>query len=71
MSHQYEILIQWSDEDRAFVARVPELPGCMAHGSTKTTANENIKQAIALWLDTAREYGDAVPEPQRASARTG
>ena len=40
-------------------------------GSTRATAQENIGQAIALWLDTAREYGDAVPEPQRASARTG
>ena len=71
MSHQYEILVQWSDEDRAFVAEVPELPGCMAHGSTRATAQENIRQAIALWLDTAREYGDAVPEPKRASERTG
>ena len=67
MSHQYEVLIQWSDEDRAFVARVPELPGCMAHGSTKATAQENIEQAIAFWLETAREYGDPVPEPQRVS----
>ena len=48
----YEVLIQWSDEDHAFVARVPGLPGCMAHGSTRTraTAQENIEQAIALWL---------------------
>ena len=71
MSHQYEVLIQWSDEDRAFVARVPELPGCMAHGSTKATAQENIEQAIALWLETAREYGDPVPEPQSVSTQTG
>ena len=71
MSHQYEILIQWSDEDRAFVARVPELPGCMAHGPTRATAQENIGQAIALWLETAREHGDPVPEPQSVSARPG
>ncbi len=71
MSHQYEMLIQWSDEDRAFVARVPELPGCMAHGPTRATAQENIKQAIALWLETARKHGDPVPEPQSVSARPG
>lgn len=71
MSHQYEVLIHWSDEDHAFVANVPELPGCMAHGSTKATARENIEQAITLWLDTASEYGDPVPEPQRTGAPTG
>lgn len=71
MSHQYEVLIHWSEEDRVFVAKCPKLPGCMAHGSTKATARENIEQAITLWLDTAREYGDPVPEPQRAGAPTG
>ena len=71
MSRQYEVLIQWSDEDRAFVARVPELPGCMAHGPTRATAQENIEQAIALWLETARKHGDPVPEPQSVSARPG
>ena len=71
MSHQYEILIQWSDQDHAFVAKVPELPGCMAHGPTRATARQNIDQAIALWLETAREYGDPVPEPASVSARTG
>ena len=71
MSHQYEILIRWSDEDHAFVARVPELPGCMAHGPTRAKAQENIEQAIALWLETAREYDDPVPEPRKASAPTG
>lgn len=71
MSHQYKVLVHWSDEDHAFVANVPQLPGCMAHGSTRAAARKNIHQAIALWLDTAREYGDPVPEPQRVSAPTG
>ena len=69
MSRQYEVLIQWSDEDHAFVARVPELPGCMAHGSTRAAAQQNIEQAIAFWLETAREYGDLVPEPRSVRAR--
>ena len=63
MNHQYQIAIQWSDEDRAFVARAPEQAGCMAYGPTKRAARKNIEQAIALWLDTAREYDDPVPEP--------
>ena len=60
---KYEIIIYWSDEDEAFVADVPELPGCMAHGSTKEEALTNINEAIELWLDTAKEFGDPIPEP--------
>lgn len=62
--HKYEIIIYWSDEDQTFVAEVPELPGCMAHGETEETALKNIKDAIQLWIDTAREFGDPVPEPK-------
>lgn len=61
---RYEIIIYWSDEDDAFVAEVPELPGCMAHGATQEEALGNAKQAAQLWIDTAREFGDPVPEPR-------
>lgn len=71
MNRQYEIAIHWSDEDRAFVAEAPELPGCMAHGPTKKAARESIEEAIALWLDTAREYGDPIPKPRSTSALPG
>ena len=71
MNHRYEIAIQWSDEDRAFVAKAPELPGCMAHGLTKRAARENIEQAIALWLDNAKEYGHPITEPKSTSALPG
>ncbi len=60
----YEIILYWSAEDRVFVAEVPELPGCMAHGDTQEAALANVKQAMQLWLDTAREFGDLVPEPK-------
>ena len=60
----YEIILYWSVEDRVFVAEVPELPGCMAHGDTQEAALANVKQAMQLWLDTAREFGDPVPEPK-------
>ncbi len=62
--HKYEVIIYWSNEDRVFVAEVPELPGCMAHGDTKTEALANADEAIQLWLDTAEEFGDPIPEPK-------
>jgi predicted RNase H-like HicB family nuclease len=61
---RYEIIIFWSAEDGAFVAEVPELPGCMAHGPTHEEALANAKQAMRLWLDTAKEFGDPIPEPK-------
>ena len=61
---KYEVIIFWSAEDGAFVAEVPELPGCMAHGATQEEALANAKQAETLWLDTAREFGDPIPEPK-------
>ncbi|MBI4330923.1 MAG: type II toxin-antitoxin system HicB family antitoxin [Chloroflexi bacterium] len=62
--HKYEIVIYWSSEDDAFVARVPELPGCMAHGETHEIALKNAQEAVHLWLDTAKESGDPAPEPK-------
>ncbi len=62
--HKYEVIIYWSQEDEAFVAEAPELPGCMAHGSTQTTALKNMNEAVELWLDTAQEFGDPIPEPK-------
>ena len=56
--HKYEVVLYWSDEDDAFIAEAPELPGCMAHGDTQQKALDNINDAIALWLDTAIEFGD-------------
>lgn len=61
---KYEIIIYWSEEDSAFVAEVPELPGCMAHGPTQEVALRNAKEAIHLWLETAKEFGDPVPKPK-------
>ncbi|MSR64785.1 MAG: type II toxin-antitoxin system HicB family antitoxin [Verrucomicrobiae bacterium] len=61
---KYEIILYWSAEDQVFVAEVPELPGCMAHGKTREASLKNAKQAIRLWINTAREFGDTVPEPK-------
>ncbi|MGH7254225.1 MAG: type II toxin-antitoxin system HicB family antitoxin [Nitrospirales bacterium] len=62
--HKYEIIIYCSNEDQVFVAEVPELPGCMAHGPSQEAALTKAKEAIQLWIDTAREFGDPVPEPK-------
>ncbi|NOQ23600.1 MAG: type II toxin-antitoxin system HicB family antitoxin [Candidatus Aegiribacteria sp.] len=61
---KYEVIIFWSEEDNVFVAEVPELPGCVAHGTTQEKALSNAKEAEKLWLDTAREFGDPIPEPK-------
>lgn len=62
MSEYHGLVIYWSHEDGVFVAEVPELPGCMAHGDTAEEALASAKEAMALWIDTARETGRAVPE---------
>lgn len=64
MDNRYEIIIFWSNEDDAFVADVPELPGCMAHGSSHEEALKNAQEAILLWIDSARELGRPIPEPK-------
>ena len=61
---RYEIIIFWSNEDNAFVADVPELPGCMAHGDTHEVALAEVKVAISLWLETAKATGRTVPSPK-------
>jgi predicted RNase H-like HicB family nuclease len=61
---KYEIIIYWSQEDGVFVSEVPELPGCAAHGSSQEEALANAQEAIQLWLETAREFGDPIPEPK-------
>ncbi len=62
--YRYEIIIYWSSEDQVYVAEVPELPGCIAHGTSYDKALVSAQEAIKLWIDTAEEFGDPVPEPK-------
>jgi predicted RNase H-like HicB family nuclease len=62
--HKYEVIIYWSQEDGVFVAEVPELIGCMAHGPSPSEALSNCHDAIDLWLDTAKEFSRPIPEPK-------
>ena len=64
MSSRYEVIIYWSDADETFVAQVPELPGCMAHGSSRERALVNAEAAIQAWIETAEEFGDPIPQPK-------
>jgi predicted RNase H-like HicB family nuclease len=61
---KYKIVIFWSDEDDLYVTYAPELPGCMAHGDTYEEALKSIMEAMDLWLEVAREFGDRVPQPK-------
>lgn len=62
--YRYEIIIYWSAEDEAYIAEAPELPGCLAHGSSYDEALDNVKDAMQLWLETAQEFGDPIPKPK-------
>ena len=61
---KYEIIIYWSEEDKAFIAEVPELPGCMADGATYEEALRNAETVIAEWIETAKSLGRAIPAPK-------
>ncbi len=64
MNKKYEIIIFWSDEDAAFLAEVPELPGCMADGKTYREALESAEQIIDEWIETALAEGRPIPQPK-------
>jgi predicted RNase H-like HicB family nuclease len=62
--NKFEIILYWSNEDQAFIAEVPELPGCAADGTTRQEALANAEVVISEWLETARELGRPIPEPR-------
>ena len=64
MSIQYEIILYWSEQDQAFLAEVPELPGCAADGATYQEALAKAEVVIREWIETARELGRPIPAPR-------
>ncbi len=62
--HKYQVVLCWSDEDEAYVVEASELPDCMVHGDTQQAALSNINDATSLWLDTAWEFRDPIPQPK-------
>jgi predicted RNase H-like HicB family nuclease len=61
---KYEIILYWSVDDGAFIAEVPELPGCAADGQTRQEALTNAEIMIQEWIETAQELGRPIPEPK-------
>lgn len=61
---RYEIILYWSEEDQAFIAEVPELPGCAADGETYQEALQNVEVVMQEWIETADELGRPIPEPK-------
>lgn len=61
---KYEVIVYWSEDDEAYIAEVPELPGCMADGATYEEAIKNAQVVIAEWIETAKELGRDVPVPK-------
>ena len=62
--YKYEIIVHWSEEDIAYVADVPELPGCMADGKTYEEALKNTQIIMDEWIETAKSIGREIPEPK-------
>lgn len=62
--YKYEVIIYWSEEDNAYIAEVPELPGCMADGATYEDTMENVKVIIDEWIETAKNLGREIPVPK-------
>ena len=62
---KYEVILYWSDEDNAFIAEVPELPGCAADGATYEHALKNVEKVIQEWIETAKEEGRSIPGPKK------
>lgn len=62
--YRYEVILYWSEADQAFIAEVPELPGCAADGASYADAIANVQVVIGEWLETARELGREIPAPK-------
>ena len=63
-NYKYEVIIYWSEDDRAFIAEVPELPGCAADGESYREALSNVEIIIQEWIDTAKSLERSIPEPK-------
>lgn len=60
--YKYEVVVWWSEEDRAYIAEVPELPGCMADGTSYEEALRNVQIIISEWIETAKKLGREIPK---------
>lgn len=66
--NHYSITIQWSEPDQAYLANVPELPGCRTHGDTYEEALKNALEVIDLWIEAAKKDNEPIPQPRIIAA---
>ncbi|WP_375497912.1 type II toxin-antitoxin system HicB family antitoxin [uncultured Nostoc sp.] len=64
MMFRYEVILYWSELDQAFIAEVPELPGCAADGDTYQEALHNVELVMEEWIETVKDLGRPVPQPR-------
>ena len=64
MTIRYEMIVYWSEEDKAFLVEVPELPGCMADGASYQEAITNAEVIVREWIETAEQLGRPIPQPK-------
>jgi len=64
---KYEVIMYWSEEDQAFIAEVPELPGCAADGETYQEVLQNLEIIMHKWIETANALGRPIPQPKGRS----
>lgn len=68
LGHMRQVVLYPDREDGGWIAEVPTLPGCVGDGDTREEAIESARQAIALWIEAAREHGDPIPVEDYAAA---
>lgn len=64
MMPKYKVIIYWSEDDQAFIAEAPELPGCAADGSTYSDTLSNVEVIVQEWIETAKSLGREIPKPK-------
>ncbi len=64
MKYKYELVIYWSEEDKSFIAEVPELPGCKSDGQSYQEVVKNVETIIDEWIETAKSLGRNIPNPK-------
>jgi len=62
--YKYEVIIYWNEEDKSFIAEVPELSGCIADGESYNDALKNVQTIISEWIETAKKLGRKIPVPK-------
>ncbi|MFH1422341.1 MAG: type II toxin-antitoxin system HicB family antitoxin [Planctomycetota bacterium] len=61
---KYEVIMYWSNVDKAVIAEIPELPGYAADGATYEEALHNVEVIAEEWVETSKTLGRVIPQPK-------